>query len=89
MLVCFVEEPEAQPGRSGGMAAADVPRVVELERELETTKTELQSALRNLEVSSEEQMAINEEALSVNEEYQSTNEELLASKRASNPSTRS
>ena len=80
LLVCFVEEPEAQPGRSGGMAAADVPRVVELERELETTKTELQSALRNLEVSSEEQMAINEEALSVNEEYQSTNEELLASK---------
>ncbi|MGA7657347.1 MAG: PAS domain-containing protein, partial [Methylocella sp.] len=80
LLVCFVEEPEAQAGRSGGMAAADVPRVVELERELEATKTELQSALRNLEVSSEEQMAINEEALSVNEEYQSTNEELLASK---------
>ena len=62
------------------MAAADVPRVVELERELEATKTELQSAVRNLEISSEEQMAINEEALSVNEEYQSTNEELLASK---------
>ena len=80
LLVCFVEEPEPQAGRSGGMAAADVPRVVELERELEATKTELQSALRNLEVSSEEQMAINEEALSVNEEYQSTNEELLASK---------
>ena len=55
-------------------------RVVELERELEATKTELQSALRNLDISSEEQMAINEEALSVNEEYQSTNEELLASK---------
>ena len=62
------------------MAPADVPRVVELERELEATKTELQSAIRNLEISSEEQMAINEEALSVNEEYQSTNEELLASK---------
>ena len=41
---------------------------------------ELQNAIRNLETSSEEQMAINEEALSVNEEYQSTNEELLASK---------
>jgi two-component system CheB/CheR fusion protein len=40
----------------------------------------LQTAVRNLEISSEEQMAINEEALSVNEEYQSTNEELLASK---------
>jgi two-component system CheB/CheR fusion protein len=80
LLVCFVEEPEPQAGRSGSMAPADVPRVAELERELEATKTELQGALRNLEVSSEEQMAINEEALSVNEEYQSTNEELLASK---------
>ena len=80
LLVCFVEEPEPQVGRSGRLAPADVPRVVELERELEATKTELQSAVRNLEISSEEQMAINEEALSVNEEYQSTNEELLASK---------
>ena len=62
------------------MAPVDVPRVVELERELEATKLELQSAVRNLEISSEEQMTINEEALSVNEEYQSTNEELLASK---------
>jgi two-component system CheB/CheR fusion protein len=80
LLVCFVEEPEPQVGRNGSMAPADVPRVVELERELEATKTELQSAVRNLEISSEEHMAINEEALSVNEEYQSTNEELLASK---------
>jgi two-component system, chemotaxis family, CheB/CheR fusion protein len=80
LLVCFVEEPEPQVGPSGSMASADVSRVVELERELEATKTELQSAVRNLEISSEEQMAINEEALSVNEEYQSTNEELLASK---------
>ena len=80
LLVCFVEEPEPQVGRSGRKTPADVPRVVDLERELEATKTELQSAVRNLEISSEEQMAINEEALSVNEEYQSTNEELLASK---------
>ena len=69
-----------KPGAAAAWRPADVPRVVELERELEATKTELQSAVRNLEVSSEEQMAINEEALSVNEEYQSTNEELLASK---------
>ena len=79
-LVCFVEEPEPQTGRGGSIGSADVTRVAELERELEATKTELQGALRNLEISSEEQMAINEEALSVNEEYQSTNEELLASK---------
>ncbi len=40
----------------------------------------MQGAIRNLEISSEEQTAINEEALSVNEEFQSTNEELLTSK---------
>ncbi len=80
LLVCFVEEPEPRAGRSGSVAPADVSRVVELERELEAVKAELQGAVRNLEISSEEQTAINEEALSVNEEYQSTNEELLASK---------
>ena len=69
---------ESRPERR--TAPADVSRVVELERELEATRTELQGAIRNLETSSEEQMAINDEALSVNEEYQSTNEELLASK---------
>ena len=79
-LVCFVEEPELQVAAGGSIAPADAPRVVELERELEATKNELQNTIRNLEISSEEQMAVNEEALSVNEEYQSTNEELLASK---------
>jgi two-component system CheB/CheR fusion protein len=80
LLVCFVEEPDSPAARRVSVAPVDVPRVVELERELEATKLELQSAVRNLEISSEEQMTINEEALSVNEEYQSTNEELLASK---------
>ena len=69
LLVCFVEEPEPQVA-GGSIAPADVPRVVELERELEATKSELQNTIRNLELSSEEQMAVNEEALSVNEEYQ-------------------
>jgi two-component system CheB/CheR fusion protein len=41
---------------------------------------ELQGAIRDLEVSNEEQKAINEEAMSVNEEFQSTNEELETSK---------
>ena len=80
LLVCFVEEPAPGIVVGGGVAPADLPRVVELERELEATKIELQNAIRSLETSSEEQMAINEEALSVNEEFQSTNEELLASK---------
>jgi two-component system, chemotaxis family, CheB/CheR fusion protein len=80
LLVCFVETPAPEVVASGAVPPVDVPRVVELEHELEATRNELQSAIRNLETSSEEQMAINDEALSVNEEYQSTNEELLASK---------
>jgi two-component system, chemotaxis family, CheB/CheR fusion protein len=80
LLVCFVDDPVVPPKQSGAATPGEASRVAELERELDVTRTELQTALRNLEDSSEEQMAINEEALSVNEEYQSTNEELLASK---------
>ena len=79
MLVCFIETVTRQIVEGGGVPS-DAPRVAELEKDLQSTKLELQTAVRNLESSSEEQMAINEEALSVNEEYQSTNEELLASK---------
>jgi two-component system, chemotaxis family, CheB/CheR fusion protein len=73
----------ARPWSSGGRRPTtppDVPRVAELEQELEATRTELQGATSNLEISSEEQRAINEEALSVDEEFQATNEELLTSK---------
>jgi two-component system CheB/CheR fusion protein len=80
MLVCFVEGKTRSiiPVRSP--LPIEVARVAELESELEATRTELQGAIHNLELSGEEQKAINEEALSVNEEYQSTNEELLTSK---------
>ncbi len=57
-----------------------MPRIAEIEQELDATRTELQGAIRNLELSNEEQRAMHEEALSVSEEYQSTNEELLTSK---------
>jgi two-component system, chemotaxis family, CheB/CheR fusion protein len=80
LLVCFIDAPKAMQPASQADAGAAPPRVVELERELEATRTELQGAVHDLEQSSEEQKAINEEALSVNEEYQSTNEELLTSK---------
>lgn len=80
LLVCFVDDAIAGAKQGGPITPGDVSRVVELERELDITRTELQAALRTLETSSEEQMAINEEALSVNEEFQSTNEELLTSK---------
>ena len=80
LLVCFVDEPEPERTGTHGITPRDVPRVAELEQELEATRTELQGAIRNLEISSEEQKAVNEEALSVKEEFQSTNEELLTSK---------
>jgi two-component system CheB/CheR fusion protein len=80
MLICFVDEPNLKQKQGRPITPRDTARVAELERELEATRMELQSAIHNLEVSSEEQAAINEEALSVNEEFQSTNEELLTSK---------
>jgi two-component system, chemotaxis family, CheB/CheR fusion protein len=80
LLVCFVDV-AAKPAKTGRTASPqNAARVAELEHELETTRTELQGAIHNLEISGEEQRAINEEALSVNEEFQSTNEELLTSK---------
>ncbi len=79
-LICFVDEPKREQKENGPISAADTARVADLEHELEATRSELRGAIRNLEISSEEQKAINEEALSVNEEFQSTNEELLTSK---------
>jgi two-component system, chemotaxis family, CheB/CheR fusion protein len=80
LLVCFVEERAGQAGASAGANRSESGRNTELERELEATLAELQSAILSKEASSQEQKAINEEALSVNEEFQSTNEELLTSK---------
>ena len=80
LLVCFVNNPQRDPRQGGSVGVDDVPRVAELEQELDATRAELQGAVRNLEISGEEQKAINEEAQSVNEEYQLTNEELLTSK---------
>ena len=81
LLICFVDEPKHEQkrgrrhhatGRSAGRRRSS--------RNSKPPRPELQGAIRNLEISSEEQKAINEEALSVNEEFQSTNEELLTSK---------
>ena len=81
LLLCFVDN------RLTNSASTTLPttgqesqRILELQHELEVTRTDLHTAIRNLEISGEEQSAINQEAQSVNEEYQSTNEELLASK---------
>ncbi len=80
LLVCFVDAPPQAQTSGASVPPEAVSRVAELERELEATRTELQGAIRNLEVSIEEQKALNEEALSVNEVFQSANEELLTSK---------
>ena len=80
LLICFIDEPPSRTKPDSRTATRDVPRIAELEQELEATRLELRAAIRSLEISNEEQTAINEEALSVNEEYQSTNEELLTSK---------
>ncbi len=80
LLICFVDEPAEDKGGVTAALSENAPRIAELERELDETKTELQGAIHNLEIATEEQRAINEEALSVNEEFQSTNEELLTSK---------
>ena len=80
LLVCFVDAQKPARDAIRPASPGDQAQLTELEQELAATKTELQSAIRNLELSGEEQKAINEEALSVNEEFQSTNEELLTSK---------
>jgi two-component system CheB/CheR fusion protein len=81
LLVCFIDDPkEQQSVQTHTTTLSEVVHGATLEQELDATRAELQGAIRNLEVSNDEQKAINEEALSVNEEFQSTNEELLTSK---------
>lgn len=79
-LVSFVDAPHPDELAPALAPSTEASRLGDLEQELDATRAELKDAIRNLEISSEEQRAINEEALSVNEEFQSTNEELLTSK---------
>jgi two-component system, chemotaxis family, CheB/CheR fusion protein len=80
LLICFIDEPKHVRAQIQTGTRGDIPRIAELEQELEATRAELLSAIRSLEASEEEQKTINEEAMSFNEEFQSTNEELLTSK---------
>ena len=81
LLVSFLDEPEREELTGGPASPPDsASRIVELGRELDATRQELQNAIHDLEISAAEQTAINEEAMSVNEEFQSTNEELVTSK---------
>ena len=80
LLVSFVDRLDRIARTARSIPPEETTRMIELERDLETTRAELHGAIRDLETSSEDQKAINEEALSFNEEYQSTNEELITSK---------
>ena len=80
LLIAFVDDGDGAILKLARPTKGDRAENAELELELNLTRKELQDAIRDLELSGEEQKAINEEALSVNEEYQSTNEELVTSK---------
>jgi two-component system, chemotaxis family, CheB/CheR fusion protein len=80
LLVSFVNSLLPEQSRRGTSSPNPAGAAVDHQHELESTRAELQAALRDLEVMGEEHKAINEEALSASEEFQSTNEELLASK---------
>ncbi|HVR82451.1 MAG TPA: chemotaxis protein CheB [Luteimonas sp.] len=81
-VVAFAElqQPPATAARDGGDSAADTARVQLLQRELEATQIQLQTALEQQELNNEELKSTNEEYQSVNEELQSSNEELETSK---------
>jgi two-component system CheB/CheR fusion protein len=81
LLACFLDTPH--PGRDAAAASSvkgQTGHSADLEADLESTRSELANALRDLDQEVEAHRADAAEALSVNEEFQSTNEELLASK---------
>jgi two-component system, chemotaxis family, CheB/CheR fusion protein len=82
LLVCFLEKAATsdRPGTGATTSPAHSGQALDLESELETTRKEINDALRDLEQLAEAHGADTAEALSANEEFQSANEELLASK---------
>ncbi|ADB15876.1 MCP methyltransferase/methylesterase, CheR/CheB with PAS/PAC sensor [Pirellula staleyi DSM 6068] len=65
----------------GARGETDEPDLLhQLERELETTRDDLQNTIEQLESANEELKGSNEEVMSMNEELQSANEELETSK---------
>ena len=84
LLASFQDSPAAsrkKPLRRGPKAPrAEAGQIEELERELLSTKENLQATIEEFQSSNEEIMSSNEELQSMNEELQSTNEELETSK---------
>jgi two-component system CheB/CheR fusion protein len=79
-LVTFIELEKAPTASTAVGVGEDGARLHALEHELETTRTQLQSAIDEQEAATEELKSANEEYQSVNEELQSSNEELETSK---------
>jgi len=82
-LVAFVEgrAPLADnKNQAAGTSTREEGATKALNRELLTTKAQLQATVEDLETANEEMRSISEEYQSVNEELQSTNEELETSK---------
>jgi two-component system, chemotaxis family, CheB/CheR fusion protein len=82
-LVAFVERRKRLAGpkhRDDDTSATEEVDFEALNRELLTTKAQLQATIEDLETANEEMRSVAEEYQSVNEELQSTNEELETSK---------
>ena len=79
LLVSFVDDLKPELRRARPVEAAkDASRVAQLERELEATREDLQSTIRDLNIANEELKATSVDAVAFNEHFQSTNEELTA-----------
>ncbi|MEO8368227.1 MAG: chemotaxis protein CheB [Candidatus Solibacter sp.] len=75
-----VAEQQPRPERPALAMGEENDRIVELERELASTRQYLQSVTEEQEAATEELQSAHEEVQSSNEELQSTNEELLTAK---------
>src|SRR6185436_4014838 len=78
LFIALEEDEKLETGKSAPASESfsTAQRVIELEQELEETRSNLQALLEEVETSNEELRSANEEAISTNEELQSTNEEL-------------
>lgn len=80
-LISFIAEDSRTQRKKRRKTSVDVEvevsnRVIELEKELQSSRENLQATVEELETSNEELQSSNEELVASNEELQSTNEEL-------------
>jgi two-component system CheB/CheR fusion protein len=78
-MVCFIETAYRNQTSPIVVSPENEDQIRELERELSSTRENLQAVVEELETSNEELQALNEELQSSNEEMQASNEELQSS----------